>query len=566
MLTRIYYVFAEFLLGLSEVCEWILQLRWSVRLMDGSTGFFHGVTDTFEWFIQTLDDSLYRPWWQTILMLPVLIPYWIGSTIYSILAHPYSIAILDPDRARNFCWGIPSILAMLLTLFASFQAVTASKTIDDRYRISMKQALGAGNPKLATILGGRLVSDRADVDPDTRFSYAIALRRSGEVGRSDAVLTSLAPTDQPGYAPAHRLRALSLAEQLKNGSNETVLEQLRWHLENSGDEPSATIENLWTSYFVTIGQPEEALKHLAIAAKIDPRFLIALANLYTQTNNTSGELRTLKAAEAEFQSQIDDDPLAHECYVQLAIAQNRLRKPALAEKTILKGVKLLNDARMRRFAADFYISQYDTALKEKPTQIRLQFDLLTKALGQDLFYSAIYERLISFYSMAQLSEEANETENLLKTLLSEGRSPALAHFALSGIYELQGNESKAQFHIFQSYRLDSNFPLVTNNLAWILANSEQPDLPKAYELVQNAIVADPGDQRFLDTRATILMKQGKTHDAIAEFEAILAVASDKVSIHRRLVELYGKLDILDMAKMHSEKAKDIAKAIAEKTK
>ena len=189
----------------------------------------------------------------------------------------------------------------------------------------------------------------------------------------------------------------------------------------------------------------------------------------------------------------------------------------------------------------------------------MQFRYLEKALVQDLFFADVYLRLISFSEKAKQQDEADKALNLLKSMLTEGSSPALTHFALSGIYQGLGDTDKSEFHLFQSYRLDPKFPLVTNNLAWILAHAQQPDLSQACELVKNALRTDPKNERFRDTYATILMKQDKVHDAIAEFEAILSTAQDKIKIHRMLVELYGKLQIRDMAILHSEKAIELAK-------
>ncbi len=550
---ELYFMSLEFFQGITDFFEWLFQLDFSMRLMDDSFGFFHGVSDVFEWFFQIIDGTLDRPLWQTILLLPVLIPYWIGSTIYAMLAFPITLAYLEPDRWRNLGLGVPSLMAMSLTSIVFLHASTNSKSIDDRYRNAMIRAMATGDFNLAKILGGRLVSDHRRVDPETRFSYAIALQKTGEMQRFQAVLANLAPNDTPGFGPAHRLRAMSFAEQLKQGSNKSILEQLRWHLDNSGVELNADTERLWTAYFVTVGQLEQAIPHLQAAADIDPRNLISLANLYAQTKNSSGENRALRAAEHYFERRLIGDPLSHDDRIQLAISQARLGKPDLAEKTVLRGVVLLNDAQMRRSAADFYVLRYDFSRNETPADVVAQFGYLEKALKHDCNYGEIYERLIQLYESSRSTDEGLKVLELLKSMLAAGNSVALTHFALSGIYQALGDQSKAQFHLDQSYSLDPNFPLVTNNLAWMMAHSDPPDLESAHALAEKALAAKPNDPRFRDTMATILMKQGKTQQAIVEFEAILATAPNKTDIHRKLVELYEKLDRHDIAQIHSEK-------------
>lgn len=511
-----------------------------------------------------------RPLWQTILMLPLLVPYWLWVACYTLLSYPFSINQLEQERRQNLYWGMPAIFFLLVTFFATLHTLATSRITDNRYRVAMKRAMSESDFKLATILGGRLVSDKSESDSQTRFTYALALRQSGEVARADAILADLAPSDQPGFAPAHRMRAMTFAAQLQTASSESVLEQLRWHLENSGEEQFATIEKLWTAYYVKVGLTEQALPHMEIAAKLEPRLLIFLAKLYEQTGKKVSETRALQSAETVFKRRLEDDPLNREDRMQLVQAQLQLGKADLAEKTLLKGVEIHNDSTVKRRAAQFYLTRYDSAVIEKPEDLQLQLAFLEKALSYDLFFADAYERMIAFYQKSSKggkeNAEAKRVQEILETTLVEGSSPALTHFALSSIYQIQGNAKQTEWHLFQSYRLDSSFPIITNNLAWVMANSDNPDLPRAYELSLNAVRAWPNDARFRDTYATILMKQGKTQEAIAEFEAILGIASDKTSIHRKLAELYGTLGKVELSRKHKQKADELAQLAEEKAK
>jgi len=498
-------------------------------------------------------------------MLPVLIPYWFGWTIYTVLSYPFSLSHLDPERRVNLYWGTPALVVMVLTFATAAYTLASSKIIDGRYQSAMLRAIDAKDFRLASILGGRLVSGR-DSDPKTRFSWAIALLQSGEVSKAEAVLADLAPSDHPGYAPAHRLRARYYADQLQQNSSDTILEQLRWHLENSGDEPNVAVERFWTAYYVKVGQPEEALPHMEQAAKLEPRLLITLANLYQVTNNKLGESRTLRAAEAQFIKKLKSNPLARVDRLQLLMAQTKLKKLAEAEETILMGVQLHNDDAIRRSAAEFYVLLHQVSVEENPESLALQFSFLEKALAQDPFYPDIYEKMILFYQRTKTSEEANKIQNILETMLVDGKSPALVHFTLSSIFQIQGNPVRAESHLFQSYRLDGKFPLVTNNLAWMLAHRKEPDLPRAHELALNAVQAMPKDPRFRDTLATVLMLQGKSYDAIAEFEAIISLAFDKISVHRKLGDLYRKIGDIRLSEMHEIKADDLTRLDLAKTK
>ena len=318
--------------------------------------------------------------------------------------------------------------------------------------LSTIQHAQADEPKIEKLKLGPPI----DAASQARFEQAIALGKSGENSKADAMLAELAPDDKSGYTPAHRMRAMILASQLRGNANPKVLNQLRWHLENSGNETTVEIEKLWVAYFVTSGQPKLAIPHMEDAAKLNPLLLISLANLYVQTGDKSAENQALRDAETFFEQRLKEDPLARDERLQLSLAQMRLNKPALAEETILKGVKLHNNDAMRRSAAEFYALQYDVTLKNRPNDFGLQFGFLEKATSQDPSFAGIYDRLMRAFQLSQATETRSGNANrdstahrqqiidLLEAMIANGQAPPLARSALFGIYTLQGNSEKAK--------------------------------------------------------------------------------------------------------------------------
>jgi len=226
-----------------------------------------------------------------------------------------------------------------------------------------------------------------------------------------------------------------------------------------------------------------------------------------------------------------------------------------AENTVLTGVRLHPDARMKREASSFIIVRYDKIAQSDPEDLTTQMKYIENALALDVNNLEIYNRMITLYGRAKDSEEGAKLRGMLESMVSEGKSPALGHFALSSIHLLDRNSKNAEFHLNQSYKLNPNLPVVTNNLAWMLAHSEDPDLDRAMDLVQSAIKYAPEVISFRDTLATILMKQGKLDLAIAEYERILAQLPDSRVAHRKLAEMYGQMDQPSLAKLHEEKSK-----------
>ena len=526
-------------------------------------GLLRGFSEVFELLFQSLgsagrapdDENPSRPWWKTILMLPVLIPYWLWKAFFAILSYPLSLSSLSPRARKAFLLGCPAIFVFLVTTGVAVFSFISYGKINDRYRTQMNIALATKDFNLAKAVGNRLFGPGKTLDPETKFRYAIALDKTGESERASQMIEELAPDNAPGYFEAHRIQAMTVAGRAGKAPDEKLLERLRWHLEHSGEEPNVAIEQLWSKYFITLDQPSEAAKHLEIAARMDPKIYLELSDLYRRTGNSPGESRALRNAENYFSKKLRDDPLLREERLLLAFVQNQTNNIEAAENTLLTGVRLYPDALMKREASNFFIVRYDKISKSDPEDLTTQMKYIENALVFDVNNLEIYNRMITLYGRAKDSEEGAKIRGTLESMISEGKSPALGHFALSCIYMLNLNSKQAEFHLNQSYKLNQNLPVVTNNLAWMLAHTEVPDLDRAMDLIQSAIKDVPENVSFRGTLATILMKQGKLDLAIAEYERVLSQLPDPRGAHQKLAEMYKQLDQPSMAKLHEDKAK-----------
>jgi predicted Zn-dependent protease len=97
-------------------------------------------------------------------------------------------------------------------------------------------------------------------------------------------------------------------------------------------------------------------------------------------------------------------------------------------------------------------------------------------------------------------------------------------------------------------------PAVANNLAWILANGPDPDLPRALETINAVIERWPGELRFRGTRGQILARMQRWKEALADLELALKVYPDSAQLHRALAETYEHLDAPGMAVEHRQRA------------
>ncbi len=450
------------------------------------------------------------------------------------------------------------MVAFITTITAIVYTMQQHDKIVGVYRSKMQEAINQKDFKLASVLGGRLISESTKPDPQLMLSYAMVLIQSGEIQRGTAIINDLAPEDKSGYAAAHLLRARSYAAQLGNNREEKSIEKLRWHLENSGPSNVDQTESLWATYYNAIGQLDEAAKRLENASRINPSSYLALSELYTRMNNPTGVERVLKAAKDSFTDLLKSDPLNRINRLQLAVVLTKQLKIDDAEQLMLQGLELHRDAEMRVALADFYLMRFDIG-KSEQTSLSKRFNYLQRAFRLDVNYLPAYNRLIQFYTENAHAEEGKEVIQLLEDMIASGNNTALAHFALSSILLIDGNSDAAQFHLKQAFHLDKQLPVVCNNLAWLLAASDASKLKEALALSEQAVKANPKQANFRDTLGTIYMKLERDQEAITELELALPNLPNKKDVHRKLAILYGRIGQTNLASLHSEKASSLDK-------
>ena len=128
----------------------------------------------------------------------------------------------------------------------------------------------------------------------------------------------------------------------------------------------------------------------------------------------------------------------------------------------------------------------------------------------------------------------------------------MAHFAMSNILWERGEFEKATTHLELAYKIEPRFTIVLNNLAWILAHQDPPQLERALELAQQAVKSSPKDGRYHDTLGTVYMKLGRDKDAAAELELAVPGVEDKIAVRKKLVTVYTNLDLLEQAKLQED--------------
>ncbi len=95
-----------------------------------------------------------------------------------------------------------------------------------------------------------------------------------------------------------------------------------------------------------------------------------------------------------------------------------------------------------------------------------------------------------------------------------------------------------------------------NNLAWMLATQDKPDLERADALIREALKLSPSNISYLDTLTEVLVKQSQWRDALVVLEKLYprSVPRQRKDLHRRLAMVYENLGQPELAKLHREQA------------
>lgn len=444
---------------------------------------------------------------------------------------------------------LPSLLMVSLFAYVLTYQILRAHRIEDRYSFYATVAMENNDYPKAKTFFKRLLQLKT-LQPQEQFQWAIILSKTGEAARAEEIINKLAPENSVGLSIAHRLKALSISSMPDVNKR---LGSLLWHLNNC-ENNSPEINLAWAKYHIAIQEPCLAAENIEIAALKNPLLYESLSKLYLSINKKTESDFALQKADNALREHLRITPLDHTARIGWASVNAQLGNHTKAEKILLQGRSIKTNSKINRALSDFYLFQCDRAM-ENASGISNQLSLLQLANKSDPSYGAVYARMMKLFVQDAESQENKRKikEALLQNVTSNSSSP-IAHFALSNILLQEGNEREALHHLEQAYRMDRSLVSVANNIAWILAHSENPNLDRALNLASAAVKQAPRDTRCRDTLGTILMKLGRYEEAATELQLALTGVKDKRTVHSKLATIYTKLKMTELAKIHLQKS------------
>lgn len=537
---------------------------------------------------------------QTLLGLPVTIFVGVLSMLAKVILAPFEVwSTLFQKRKlnRSVCLAITAFGCIVF----SWMVNAGGGYIANRQLMSIRRSASASveakDYRQATELFDSLRDSDVELSSLEQFQHAQALAWTKRGDEANELLNQLAPSSghQAGYPPAHRFAAISLVRTTNLPYSATTQRVLKWHLDSGrqgveaadsgvgsllmmdseaakGSTPGGVptgIEKsvganrgqfVWQFYFAearyfeSTKQFQAAIKPMQTAAKAWPELYLEVASLCRQIGDRESELAALARARQFLESEVEANPRGESSRIQLARVYLKLANPAMAERQLLLGAEYSPEVFLPQLSR-FFLDQWRHLPQSATAEQRLS--LLERSIQSDSENVAGYEALIQSYRNLKEEGRALVWQILDRQAARESEMP-MPYFAIGILHRLDNQPKQSEAAMETAYRrIDPDrpgFAAVANNLAWLLAHNDQPNLDEAMKLAQLAVDQRPEAGGLRDTLATILMKKGELEPALIQFQKALPTVRDKSAVHQKMAKIYDALDQPKLAMLHRNRA------------
>ena len=325
------------------------------------------------------------------------------------------------------------------------------------------------------------------------------------------------------------------------------------------------------------GEFETAKKEAATALKINPRDFQAALTL-AKSVLFSKEYGTAEKMFTELHAKVPDNV---EVLGSLGLTYMAMQQEGKAKQTFEKLLALQPD-NAKAFTFLLQITQKGGAKQDdliKMTQT--QIGKAPKSGGLQVLLGNLYlsvnqpDKALDAYQKAQDLDPDNpqsyamsamiltkqgKTDQAIaeyKDLLAKQPKAIGAYMGLGSIYEQTGKRDLAKDAYTKILAIKPDFAPAANNLAWMIAESKDPDLGEALRLAMTAKQQQPDDPHIIDTLGWVHYKRGSFGLARNEFtQAVQKQAEMPVLRYHLALALYGE-------GKKQEAIKELEKALAQ---
>ncbi|MGH9455377.1 MAG: tetratricopeptide repeat protein, partial [Terriglobia bacterium] len=230
----------------------------------------------------------------------------------------------------------------------------------------------------------------------------------------------------------------------------------------------------------------------------------------------------------EYEEALRIDPTSPLALLQLGLAYQQAGQSEKGQKLIAQGERMApSDARLPEALGDYYFNhqQYPKAIPPYEKVLRLDHD----ALAVMLHLAIAYQRTGQDGKAQKLFAEVDQ-----KVPQNAGDQVAFASVCNDlKIYD------EAIRHYEKAIQLQPNLAVAHNNLAWLLATSDDPKLRNPSEALNQALLAvkltQAKEANFLDTLAEALYANGKFKEAVDVQKKALQISPNNQEFRQHML-------------------------------
>lgn len=459
-------------------------------------------------------------------------------------------------RLQPFFLGLPALaLALAVVSTVAFQWKAPKDKLVDRYQRSVKTALQDQDFPTAEICLRKL-KRLAPKDDRTVYGLAKIAQHKGDLSGASRLMERIAPIDRIGYGPAHFWTAQRISQRHEGLTNEQI-RSLVHHLESTlASEPDHTDARIMLARVELARRNfERALGHLVAIVDARPAVRLTIAKIHLHQGATSRGQAEAERAAKYFREQVEQDKNNIAARLSWAESVWLQGEFSVAVSILRAGLVNSDDRRLKMAMADLYVNQCGRVWDWPQTDLGARLELLQRALYYRPNHPQALNRLATFVD--QSGEVAEEARQMLKDVLAEGKATSTVHLILGTNRAAADDLDQAMVHLEQAYRLNPQMPVVLNNLAWVLANSAEPQLDRALELTNSALRLAPAQPEIRETRGQILVRMQRWQEALVDLELALRGFPKRSQLHATLALVYKKLGDTELAEKHKQRAANL---------
>lgn len=464
------------------------------------------------------------------------------------------VGVLRTRAFVVFLFCLPSLLGIILSIGTAVWIARSSRgDVVSEYEKAAQNALTANKTDLACWLDRKLLFIEPN-DAEPRLALALMAEKAGDPSRAERLMRQMAPLTEAGYAPAHLWMARKLmGDRPAKDDRQRVrqITEIQQHLRHTIElEPrNMDARDMLGNICARTGQVGEAIANLTVAAEANPSEHLTLAQLFVMKGDHSLAEMHGKAAQDHYRKKLASSPGDIDAELGLAASDLFLGDSQHAIEVLTKGFERSHDKRFDVALTGAYVLAFDQA---NPSDVPKRLDLIQKAWSHGSDSLAVLARLDTLTGGKE--KEAQQARLMLAKSIETGKSTGMAHYALAGVAVRDGDLKKALVHAEAAYAAMPGVPEMGNNLAFVLATVEPPDLARAIKLADAAVSTAPDNPNFRETRGQILVKLQRYRDAVTDLEMALGKLQDMPGIHTGLADAYEHLGDRELAAKHRELA------------